>query len=270
MYRCAVASPCARRGGFQGARAIPLAAWLVNVTAVTCDGLAPVSSRRTMRSTSVKVLPVPGPGDDRQRPCRRFHGAALLVVEAALEGRDRSLFGGLARPDGGGSGLFRRGGHVEHRHLTAEHFHFTGREEGDDAVFAVVAAFAQHLARAQAADALFQFPSAGGAQIAKRRFAQYVQFASQRGKQLKIAFHDFFGGGGKRPCRRPVPPEAASGSRTVLPLAGGGQPSGRSANNSARCLTPMVSLRPQAGQRPSRRIVSEGSRQTAQARCPSR
>ena len=55
-----------------------------------------------------------------------------------------------------------------------------------------------------------------------------------------------------------------------LPLAGGGQPSGRSASNSARCLTPMVSLRPQAGQRPSRRIVSEGSRQTAQARCPSR
>ena len=105
-------------------------------------------------------------GDDRQRPCRRFHGATLLVVEAALEGRDLSLFGSLARPDRGGSGLFRRGGHVEHRHLTAEHFQFTGREEGDDAIFAVVAAFAQHLARAQAADTLFQFPSAGGAQIA--------------------------------------------------------------------------------------------------------
>ena len=140
------------------------------------------------------------PGDDRQRGGFRLHGAALLLVEAAVLARGRFPGGrlrlALARPDRDGFGLLGRDGHVEHRHLSAEHFQFSGRKDGNDAVFAVIAALAQHPARAQAADALFQRPPPGGADVAKGTFAQYVQFIAQRGKQREVALHDLLGGRG--------------------------------------------------------------------------
>jgi hypothetical protein len=60
---------------------ISLAALLVKVTARICSAGIFFSSMCAIRQVTVRVLPVPAPGEDQDRAIERGHGLALGLVE---------------------------------------------------------------------------------------------------------------------------------------------------------------------------------------------
>ena len=151
------------------------------------EGFAPVLQQAHDALYEREGLARARPGDDRQRGGFRLHGAALFLVEAgaapnAFPRQAPAWADASPETDSGFWGATA----MSNIAICPPSTSSSPAQRGNDAVFAVIAAFAQHPARAQAADAL-QRPTPGGADVAKGTFAQYVQFIAQRGKQREVA-----------------------------------------------------------------------------------
>lgn len=89
------------------------------------------------------------------------------------------LFTDLAHAGGGTLPLGSRFGKPKKGGLSGEHFQFAGLEKGDNAIFAVIARFADYLPVSQAAQPFGECESGGPLRLVNGHVAQDMEFRAQ-------------------------------------------------------------------------------------------